>query len=432
MSHFFRPLLAVLDKLKFHRKPLIYTQISVIIEVMKYIKRKILPSISHALQRGKSILLLGARQTGKTTLIHEEIKPDISYSLIQPAIRQRYEMNPSLLADEILAEIQLKNLSEPIIAIDEVQKIPLIFDVVQDLIDKKIARFVLSGSSARKLKHGPSVNLLPGRVVLLQLDPLLISELTNVMPLEQYLLYGSLPGIYNEQLFTDKNKDLDSYVKTYLEEEIRSEALVRNIGHFAKFLYLAATESGNLIHFNQLSQKIGVAHTTIASYFQILEDSLIIERIQPLTHSNTRNRLSKATKYLFFDLGIRRLCAEEGSQLPLTTLSHLFEQFVGLELIRNARFIEDPIHIRYWRDHAGPQVDYVIEYNGNYCPIEVKLNDQPTEKDCRHLSLFLNEYPNTTKGYVICQTPKPFLIRKNIMAISWKDIDKIEPFNGFQ
>src|ERR1700733_8406978 len=117
---------------------------------MNYIKRKILPSISHTLQRGKSILLLGARQTGKTTLIHEEIKPDISYSLIQPAIRQRYEMNPSLLANEILAEIQLKNLSEPIVAIDEVQKIPLIFDVVQDLIDKKIARFVLSGSSARK------------------------------------------------------------------------------------------------------------------------------------------------------------------------------------------------------------------------------------------------------------------------------------------
>lgn len=393
---------------------------------MKYYHRKILPSMQHALTRGKSVLLLGARQTGKTTLINQELNPDISYSLIQPALRQRYEQNPSLLGNEIIAEIRLRNLTKPIVVIDEVQKIPLILDVVQDLIDKKIAQFILTGSSARKLKHGPSINLLPGRVLLMHLDPLMISEMGETLPaLEKLLLFGSLPNIITESSDTDKNKDLESYVSTYLEEEIRAEALVRNMGHFSKFLYLAASESGKMINASQLSQAIGVSHSTVAGYFQILQDCLIAERIDPLIESRTRTRLSKASKYIFFDLGIRRLCAEEGAQLPLTTMAHLFEQFVGLELIRNSRLMEESVKIRYWRDHAGPEVDYVIECNHNYTPIEVKWSEQPTEKDCRHLQIFLNEYTNAKQGYIICRTPKAFLITKNIMALPWQDIPKI-------
>jgi predicted AAA+ superfamily ATPase len=394
---------------------------------MEYFSRKITESIKHALERGKSVLLLGSRQTGKTTLIQAQLKPDLYYSFIQPAVRLRYERNPSLLASEIEAEIKLRSLKKPLIALDEVQKIPLIMDVVQDLIDRKVARFILTGSAARKLKHGASLNLLPGRIVLLRLDPLLLSEMPTPLPnLHDLLLYGTLPGIVTESSNEDKNIDLDTYVKTYLEEEVRAEALVRNIGHFAKFLLLAASESGNLINLTKLSQEIGIAHTTIAAYYQILEDCLLIEKVQALTKSRTRQRLSKAPKFIFFDLGIRRLCAEEGNQLPLSTYGKLFEQFVGLELIRNARLLKESTRISYWRDHNGPEVDYVVEQAGTYTPIEVKWTDMPSENDCRHLKVFFEEYQDQAKqAYIICQTPKRYFITKNIIALPWQEIAEI-------
>lgn len=393
---------------------------------MTYLNRQIFSVTQHALNRGKSVLLLGARQTGKTTLIHQQIKPDIYYSFIQPAIRQRYEMNPSLLAGEIEAEIRVKKLQDPIVVIDEIQKVPLVLDVVQDLIDRRVARFILTGSSARKLKRGATINLLPGRVVLLHLDPLMLTEITESLPpISSLLLYGSLPGIFTESLDQDRNIDLNTYVKTYLEEEIRAEALVRSIGHFAKFLLLAASEAGNIINLRKLSQEIGVAHSTISGYFQILEDCLILERIEPLTHSPIRSRLSKAPKYVFFDLGVRRLCAEEGINLPITNMSNLFEQFVGIELIRQLRLLMTPTKVLYWRDHAGPEVDYVIQHDKGYVPIEVKWSTHPTEKDCRHIKLFLSEYKNASEGYIVCQTQKRYLLADNITAIPWQEISLI-------
>ena len=388
-----------------------------------YLKRKIQLNVQQALSRGKSVLLLGARQTGKTTFIQKQIKPNIYYSFVQPAVRQQYEKNPSLLGGEIEAEIRQKQMKDPIVVIDEIQRVPIILDVIQDLIDRQLARFILTGSSARKLKHGANVNLLPGRVVLIHLDPLLLTEMLLPTPsLSSLLLYGSLPGIFMEISEQDKNIDLNSYVKTYLEEEIRAEALVRNVGSFAKFLFLAANESGKLINLSKLSQEIGVAHTTIATYYQILEDCLLAERIEPLTHSSTRSRLSKAPKILLFDLGVRRLCAEEGVHLPIHVMANLFEQFIGLELIRYARLQQSLTKILYWRDHAGPEVDYVIQQDSYYVPIEVKWNERPTVKDCRHLEIFLQEYKNTKEAYIVCQTPKRFLLRNNITAIPWQEI----------
>jgi len=393
---------------------------------MKYISRKISSHILHALERGKSVLLLGPRQTGKSTLIEKQIKPDLSYSFLQPGIRNRYEQNPSLLTQEIEAEIKIRKLNNPIIVIDEVQKIPLIMDVVQDLIDRHIARFILTGSSARKLKHGLNVNLLPGRVVLYHLDPLSLSELPEqFINLEQLLTYGSLPGILAVDSVQDRELDLKTYVHTYLDQEVRAEALVRNMGSFTQFLFLAASESGNLINFSQLSQTIGVAHTTIASYYQILEDCLIAEKIEPIPEGKIRKRLSKAPKYLFFDLGVRRQSAEEGISLPISILSHLFEQFVGLELIRHTRLKANLTKICYWRSHDGPEVDFVIQENNQYTPIEVKWTDRPTAKDFQHLKTFLEEYPDSEMAYLICRTPKPLLFEKKIMALPWQDIPKV-------
>lgn len=390
---------------------------------MEYIPRTIEKSIGRALERNKSVLLLGARQTGKTTLL-SRLKSGLSISFVKPEIRQRYEKNPSLLSGEVDGLRNKSREGRPLILLDEVQKVPDILDVVQDIIDRKAANFVLTGSSARKLRRGHHVNLLPGRVVSLKLDPLTTSESPRY-PANEHLLYGSLPGIIQTEKPRDRETDLESYVTTYLEEEVRAEAIVRQIGSFARFLEYAASESGQIVNFRKLSQEIGVSHTTIASYYQILEDCLIIERVEPITQSKTRKKLTKSQKYLFFDLGVRRAAAREGIQLPKDTLGGIFEQFVGLELIRNARFSEKKISIRFWRDPDGPEVDWVIEKETQFIPIEVKWTDSPTAGDARHLAVFLEEYPNTKHGYLICQIPRVVKLDKNIFAYPWQELSRL-------
>lgn len=391
---------------------------------MHYISRKIESNIKEALGRNKSILLLGARQTGKTTLLNQ-IPSDLYISLANPVVRQRFEKDLALLSGEIEALDKKNNI--PLVIIDEVQKIPDIMDLAQDLIDRKQARFILTGSSARKLKQPGKINLLPGRVVALKLTPLIISELPeNKKNLDELLLYGALPEIITQSKLPDKEIDLRSYITTYLEEEVRAEALVRNIGSFHRFLELAASESGNIINFRKLSQEIGVAHTTISAYYQILEDCLIAERIEPLRHTKTRRKLTAMPKYLFFDLGVRRLSANEGTKLPAKYIGSLFEQFVGLELINVLNLTQELCKIYFWRDTVGNcEVDWVIDKHGQYIPVEVKLTSSPTLKDAKHLQTFLSEYENTEKAYIVCTAPRKIKLNDRIYALPWQEIDEV-------
>lgn len=390
---------------------------------MEYIRRSLEEDIRHALERSKSVLLLGARQTGKTTLT-QRFDSDLLISFIQPDIRQRYEKAPSVLKNEIEALPLQKGKRRPLIILDEVQKVPAILDVVQDLIDRGIANFILTGSSARKLRKGAQLNLLPGRVVALRMQPFSTAEYSE-KKLEDLLLYGSLPGLVAVKNNKDRETDLESYVTTYLEEEVRAEAVVRNLGHFARFLELAASESGRIINTRKLSQEIGVAHTTIAAYYQILEDCLITERIEPLTQSSTRKKLTKSEKILFFDLGVRRLAAREGTRLSRDMMGHLFEQFTGLELLRASYAKHKNTKIRFWRDPDGPEVDWVVDEAGHYIPVEVKWTDRPTLKDVRHLEVFLSEYPSAKAGYLVCQIPRKMKLSEKIMALPWQLIHEI-------
>lgn len=389
---------------------------------MAYINRKIIPILKNTLKRNKSILLLGPRQTGKTTLILQQLQPDICYSLVEQRTRIRFEKDPTLLEKELELKIQSLN-KKPVIFIDEIQKIPQLMDSVQYIIDKGLAVFILSGSSARKLKHGPNINLLPGRVVKFILDPLLFSELPeNKKILNDILLYGTLPGIINEQELDNKEQDLYSYVSTYLTEEIRAEAVVRKIGDFARFLEIAASESGSIVNNTKLSQEVGVASSTISEYFQILEDCLIVHRVDPITSSLSKRRLIKSPKYLFFDLGVRRAAAEEGPKLSQKILGNLFEQYIGLELIHNARYIYPNVKIKYWRDTSNVEVDFVIDNSKNYIPIEVKFTANPGLKEAKHLIKFLEEYQQAQHGFIICQAEEPYKIANNITALPWKNV----------
>ena len=395
---------------------------------MSYINRQIEAKMQAILHRRKSILLLGARQTGKTTLA-KHLAPDMSYSFVQPDVRQRYERNPSLLINEIKAKVEPKKKEKPpLILIDEVQKIPAIMDSIQIMIDENLAQFIITGSSARKLRRNSDINLLPGRVIVCHLDPLSITENQLLgTSLDSLLYFGSLPEICQLSNDYEKVESLESYVVAYLEEEIRAEAVVRNVAHFSRFIELAAIESGNPVNFSKLSQDIGISHSTISSYFQILVDCLIAERVEPLLNPKSHRRLMKASKYLIFDHGIRRIAAKEGFPLPATLLGHLFEQFIGLEIIRFSRQTmgQPNMQLYYWRDLDGPEVDWVVKIGDKLVPIEVKLSETPTEKDARHLKLFMEEYPQARQSYIICRTPVPIKIADNIAAIPWTDLPLI-------
>lgn len=390
---------------------------------MKYIKRFLEDKIRHALKRNKSVLLLGARQTGKTTLTRR-FRHDLLISFVQPDVRQRYEKSPHLLKGEVESLIPAKAGKRPLVILDEVQKVPAIMDVVQDLIDRGKANFILTGSSARKLRRGAQINLIPGRVVSFRMDPFNLDEFP-AKDLNERLFYGSLPGILAVAALDDREADLESYVTAYLEEEIRAEAAVRNLGDFARFLELAASESGGIVNLRKLSQEIGVSHTTIGAYYQILEDCLIAERIEPLTQSKTRKKLTKSDKYLFFDLGVRRLAAGEGTKPPRETMGILFEQFIGLELLRSAHIKGRQTKIRFWRDPDGPEVDWIIDEDGIYTPLEVKWTDNPSSSDIRHLEVFLSEYKSAKEGFLICQAKRKVKLSEKITALPWQAINEI-------
>lgn len=379
-------------------------------------RRRLTSVLERHLQRGKSVLLLGPRQTGKTTLLNQ-LDADMTVELIQPRERQRYERDPSTLRDEVLG----LRKERPLVIVDEVQKVPELMDVAQGLIDKRQAQFVLTGSSARKLKRDDNINLLPGRVVSLRLDPLTLEE-SLPSTLAEVLTDGALPGVRSQRSTQDREADLRSYVETYLEEEVRQEALVKRMAPFGRFVELAALESGRIINFSRIATDIGVSQPTVQEYYGILVDCLVAERVEPITRSDTRKKLTKSSRFLLFDLGVRRLAAGEGHRLGPERMGELFEQMVGLELIRLCRLYAPGAKLRFWRDPDGPEVDWVVEHKGRYLPIEVKWSERPNQRDARHLKVFLDEHSNAENGWIISRCARPLAIEERITAIPWQTL----------
>jgi predicted AAA+ superfamily ATPase len=382
------------------------------------LSRCIRGKIEAGLARGKSILLFGPRQTGKTTLI-KSIDHDRYTNLMNSALRRHYEQKPESLIEEIkaLAESLSK---KPLVIIDEVQRCPEIMNIIQLLIDDNLAQFIITGSSARKLRRYSHLNLLPGRIISLNLAPLIQSELPNNVSLIDQLNYGSLPGIILQENPLDKAQDLSSYTDVYLEEEVRAEALVRDLANFSRFLHLSAAESGEITNFSRLGEAVGISHVTIKEYYQILEDCLIAIRLEPFIENSVRKRLIKSPRYIYFDLGVRRSCANESAPIPEKQYGPLFEQWVILETWRWQHYFAPRLRLFFWRDSNGPEVDLVIQAENDLLPIEIKWTENPDEKDIRHLRLFMQEYPQAKKALVICRVPYARKLHEHITAIPWQ------------
>jgi predicted AAA+ superfamily ATPase len=398
------------------------------------IKRNLEKELCDTIDHGKSFFLLGPRQTGKTTLlehISHQFESILNYSFLDISLRQKVERQPDILRQEIEA------LSPEIVIIDEVQKIPQILDEVQFMIDRLKLIFLITGSSARKLKR-KNVNLLAGRAITYRLDPFDISErssfaekFASIDYFKNILTYGDMPEI---SLLTEKKQTklienlLRSYVETFLEEEIRTETLIRKIGIFGNFLKMAAENSGRLLSFRELSQDIGVSHHTISAFYSILYDCMILEKIPPILPSSSRRRLSKSNKYLFFDIGIRNSAAESLSREGINKeeWSRRFEEWIGLSLIRFMRSRGLGGKVCYWRDHNGPEIDYIIDYQNRWIPIEVKFTDNPQLRHIRHLQLFMRE--NSEKilhGFLIFLGERPRKLAEGITALPWFELQRV-------
>ena len=358
--------------------------------------------LSRLAKTGRSVLLLGPRQVGKSTLL-TSLKPDLSINLASPAVFRDYIAQPERL------ELELTAAGSRIrtVFIDEVQRVPALLDVVQTVVDGQPGRFrfLLSGSSARKLRRGQA-NLLPGRVHLHYLHPLLQRELGHDFDLERVLAHGSLPGVYAEPDRTARAQDLRAYVDAYLREEIQAKALVRNLGGYARLLDLTAAASGTILNLNALSQDAGIGYETARRYMEVLEDTLVVFRI-PAWSGSDRAGLLGHPKVYFFDLGVRNAllrrpldrCLEDERGL-------LLEHFIAHELYRRTGTLWPELALSHYRTRHGAEVDFVMEVGRDLWAVEVKASRQVSRGSLRGLRSLAERAGRVRRSIVVFLGPR--------------------------
>jgi len=345
----------------------------------------------------RSVLVLGPRQVGKSTLL-SSLEPDLTINLAHPGTYREYLTRPEKLADELRGMEKTART----VFIDEIQRLPALLDLLQVVLDERPERyrFLLSGSSARKLRRGQA-NLLPGRIHVHTLHPLLARELGDDFELERALAHGTLPGIYAEADPELRAADLRSYVDAYLREEIQAEALVRNLGGYARLLELVAASSGRILNVNALCRDAGVSYETARRYVSVLEDTLIGFRI-PAWSGSDRQRLVSHPKLFLFDLGVRNALLRRPLNRSLPDeRGLLLEHFVAGELYRRRGFLWPEMELYHYRTQSGVEIDFVLEVGRELWAIEVKAGRDVRRRTLRILESFARRLPRVTRSLVI-------------------------------
>lgn len=332
----------------------------------------------------KSCLLLGPRQAGKSTLM-ESLKPDLAINLMHDPTFVRFSRNPGEL------EERLGPLRSGRVLIDEIQRLPSLLNTLQVLIDgtHRGVRFLITGSSARKLRRG-SANLLPGRIHTYNLGPLVSSEVEGGLDTNRALAFGTLPGIYAEEDHHEAAKTLRSYASTYLREEVQAEALTKNIEGFSRFLFLAAATSGQFLDLNKLSSEAAVPRQTATRFFEILEDTLIVSRV-PAFAKSERRRLVQHPRYFFFDTGVLGGLLESFT-VSADRIGQHFENLLFNQIQCTAWSFDTPIRISSYRTGAGAEVDFVVEVHDQLWAIEAKASANVGIDDLSGLKSFAAFY----------------------------------------
>lgn len=338
----------------------------------------------------KSFFLFGPRGTGKTTWVKTAFPEGLYLDLLEAELFNDLLANPQRL--ENLIPKDFKNW----IIIDEVQRIPELLNEVHRLIEKQRYKFILTGSSPRKLKrHGP--NLLAGRALTYSMHPLTAAELGTDFDLKHSLLYGQLPCVYTED---DPKAYLESYVKTYLEEEIQQERLTRDISAFSRFLEAASFSQGSILNISQVAQDCAVERKVVESYFAILEDLLIGYRI-PVFVKRAKRRLTMHPKFYFFDAGLYRTVRPMGPlDSPEEAQGAALETLFFQELNAINSYLALGYKIFYWRAASGIEVDFVLYGSKGIKIFEIKRAPKVHNSMLRGLNAFLDDYPQAEAYFV--------------------------------
>lgn len=375
------------------------------------IKRTILNRLK---KTKKSILLLGARQVGKSTLV-KSLTPDRIINLADEAIFLSYSKDSSLLRRELSA---LPKSS--LIVIDEVQRVPSLLNTLQAILDEGSQhRFILTGSSARKLKRG-GANLLPGRILLEYLDPLSFWELDTHFDLEKVLRIGTLPGIY---LDPKEGEDvLETYATVYLKEEIQAEAIAKNIGAYARFLDVAAQASGDWINYSKISSDSEIPKETIRRFYSILEDTLVAFRIPSFKPTISKRRVSQRDKFVFFDIGVRNaILGIHKSKISPTEIGKLFEQWLLLQILYYVHSEKKNWKVSCYRSDTGIEVDIVIDVGEQLLAIECKYGRNAMESELRSLRAFEEISGKPTQKFLVYQGSQKQKFSKGELAIPYQE-----------
>lgn len=352
------------------------------------IKRKLSKIID---KTAKSLLILGPRQTGKSTLIGT-LAPDLTINLADEVEYLNFASRPQALRHRI------EGKKPRTIFIDEVQRIPSLLNTVQALIDEdKSLRFLLTGSSARKLRRGHA-NLLPGRVISLELGPLTSAELNYEMNTDLAMACGTLPGIYLEPSQFDREKILETYAATYVKEEIQAESLTRNLEGFSRLLLVVASRTSEFLDFSKLASDAAVSRQSATRYIEILEDTLIVRRAFSFAKSS-RRRLIQHPRLFFFDNGV--LNGLLGSfAVSADRRGLLFENLLYSQILASLQSSGRNGRISSYRTENSSEVDFIVERGTELWAIEAKASTNVGPNDVRGLNGFAAYYGKPHRAVV--------------------------------
>ena len=356
--------------------------------------------------------LWGPRQTGKSTLLKFLFPQASRYDLLLSTDYQRLLRAPYLIREECRAAgLDAVSQQDPII-IDEIQKIPALLDEVHWLIENKGLRFILCGSSARKLKRGHA-NLLGGRAIRYELFPLVSDEIPD-FSLTKALNSGLIPRHYES---AEPRRYIQSYVGDYLKEEIAAEALTRNVPAFSRFLEVAALSNGEILNYSNIASECGISSPTVKEYFQILEDTLIGRQL-PAFRKKKKRRLVKSPKFFFFDLSPVIHLSRRGKVVPGSELfGRAFEHFIWMEITAYASYSDLFFPIAYWRTSSGFEVDFIL--GDHEIAVEVKSAKTARSAHLKGLRRIKEEYA-VRRSILISLDSKPRKTEDNIEIFPWK------------
>lgn len=330
----------------------------------------------------EAMFLFGARQTGKSTLLKERFKGKIYYDLLNPSLRKAFKLNPNSLKEALWDKP-----TGTLVIIDEIQKVPELLDIIHTLMVEKGLWFILSGSSARKLKkHG--ANTLGGRAIPETLYPLVWPEVTDFQ-LDRAVQNGMIPRHY---MVENATKRLKGYVEVYLNEEIREEGEVRELEAFERFMEVAAISDGEMLNYSNIASDCGVSAKTVQSYFQILYDTLIGYEI-PAYRKAVKRKIVQAPRFYYFDVGLANyLMGRHSLKRGTDDYGHAFEHLVMQEIIAYKGYNDKKDIISYWHTYDKKEVDAVI--GDAKVAIEIKSVELVKPRHKAGLKAFKEEHPD--------------------------------------